>query len=83
MGRNLCRHSIINIRCCGNIFPLIQLVLGREIQGLSFNVQCSVKIRELKVINLCFGDGVKIHVFSIGKVKTRLFKNDFLIQLKL
>ena len=51
MGHDLCRNSTINIHCCG---PFIRLALGGGIQGLSFDAWCSVKLCELKVVNLCF-----------------------------
>jgi len=37
MGRNLSRHSTMNNRRYGNIFPLVRSALDREIQGLSFD----------------------------------------------
>ena len=60
----LTRHSIINY---GNVFPLLRLVLGREIQGLSFDVWCSVELCELKVVNLCFWWWSKNTGISIGQ----------------
>jgi len=44
MGHNLCRHSTMNNRRYGNIFPLIQSALDREIQGLSFDAWYAIEI---------------------------------------
>ena len=44
MGRDLCRHSTMNNYRYGNIFPLIQSALDREIQGLSFDIWYAVEI---------------------------------------
>jgi len=52
----------------GNIFPLIQSALDREIQGLSFDVWYAVEIKWVKGCKLEFLlVEYNIHVFYIGE----------------
>ena len=44
MGCDLCHHSTMNKHHYSNIFPLIRLGLGREIQGVSFDIRYAVGI---------------------------------------
>jgi len=57
----------MNNRRYGNIFPLIQSALDREIQGLSFDAWYAVEKIMLKVVNWSFCWLNKIHVFCIGE----------------
>jgi len=51
----------------GSIFPLIQLKLDREIQGLSLNVWYTVEIMSYRLFGVFAGRVYKIHVFYIGE----------------
>jgi len=71
MWYNLCRHWTMNDYHYGNIFPLIQSVLDREIQGLSFDVWYTVEITVCELnVNWSFCLWIcKIQGFQVVKIK--------------